>query len=170
MVDSLVTLAADSQHVDVVARSLAIAALVIAAGSLFVAWRAYRRGGARVKVTLRKRAGEQFTYANGPMFRDQVELTVRNRGLAAVQIKDVSVQARRRKTKGQTSGLEGPTLDDFILDGLHQESWYEHMSSLLDLAGVSGKQVARVRGVAQLGDGRKRSSPWMRLSEADLSE
>jgi hypothetical protein len=168
--DGLASLAADNQHVDAVARWLAVAALVVAAGSMFIAWRSYRRGGAQVKVTLRKRGGDQITYANGPIDRDEVELTVRNRGLASVQIADVFMQARRRKTKGQTSGLDGPILNDFVLDGLHQESWSERMSDLLELAGVAGKQAARVRGVAQLGDGRKRSSRWLRLSEADLSK
>jgi hypothetical protein len=167
MSGGLASLAADNQHVDAVARWLAVAALVVAAGSMFIAWRSYRRGGARVKVTLRKRPGEQIDLG---IYRDEVELTVRNRGLASVQIADVFMQTRGRKTKDQTSGLDGPILNDFILDGLHQESWSERMSDLLELAGVAGKQAARVRGVAQLGDGRKRSSRWLRLSEADLSK
>jgi len=156
-------------HTDVLARVLAIVALVIATGSLLLGWRTYRRGGALVKVTARKHSGKAVMYANGPIYGDVVEVTVSNRGLASVQVTGILFEVHGKEGARETDA-GGPTLP-MPLDGFHRETWEASMSALLGLAGVSGAAVARVRAGVELGNDRKRfSRRWLNLSEADLSK
>jgi hypothetical protein len=165
---ALVT-AADQTQTDVLARVLAIVALVIGLAGLVLAYRTYRRGGARVKVTVRKRPRDHFVAAFGDeaTYQRMIDIRVSNRGLASVQIAEVAVDIR---VDGASQRIDAGGPVSGPLAGLHSDEWSVSTLSVLKVPGVSEAKSIRMRAVAQLGDGRTRHSRWISMSTADLSK
>jgi hypothetical protein len=167
----MITLLADSSsqgHTDVAARVLGIVAIVIASGSLFLAYRTYRRGGARVKIKATKKVHDVVLYANGPIYGDVVEVVASNHGLASAQVAMMFFDVKGKKgfIEVQPSGPSLPHL----LEGLHEETWAPPIEKILNGADVTDNGFARVRAGVRLGNGRYAHSRWFKVSRADLSK
>jgi hypothetical protein len=157
-----VSLAAGSAGPDPLTRGLAILALVVSALSLLLAWKAYRRGGARVRVSVSGVHAVDSFIASEVIRFDEVHVTARNRGTAKVQVTRVFCEVQ-----GVEATLE-VAQTHHVLEGLHAKTWNESPERLLNLIrqGDDSRDITarRVRACVMLASGERRMSRWTRLS------
>jgi hypothetical protein len=134
----MITLLADSSsqgHTDVAARVLGIVAIVIALGSLFLAYRTYRRGGARVKIKATKKVHDVVLYANGPIYGDVVEVVASNHGLASAQVAMMFFDVKGKKGFIEVQP-SGPSLPH--LRGSRRHRRQSRRSSMVQMSRITG--------------------------------
>jgi hypothetical protein len=134
----MITLLADSSsqgHTDVAARVLGIVAIVIASGSLFLAYRTYRRGGARVKIKATKKVHDVVLYANGPIYGDVVEVVASNHGLASAQVAMMFFDVKGKKGFIEVQP-SGPSLPH--LRGSRRHRRQSRRSSMVQMSRITG--------------------------------
>lgn len=158
--------------------TVAVIALVLSAGSLFVSWRGYRQSGANVTCLL-------------DIVNFDFVVAVRNKGLASVQVRDIGFMVRNaRGGAGQgTVYVEGermpptksaeqvrivmPRLISFdvtgqelgqAVPGLHTEYFTVSSSDVFDeMSRVLEHGRQRIKAAVVLGDGREAVSNWVGL-------
>jgi hypothetical protein len=161
MSGGLASLAADNQHVDAVARWLAVAALVVAAGSMFIAWRSYRRGGARVKVMAWP---DSVSSLDQQIHYEEIVVDVRNRGLATAQV--VRMAVRRSLRRHREEVVPYGELLKYTLPGLDHVRFTLELRQVIDAVGLRTGKSARIRVLVQLGTGHWRRSRSLRVKYA----
>ncbi len=142
---------------------LSTLAIIVASASLFVSWRAYRRGSPDVHVrAAHERSG---TYAGVLIEWDVVAVHVTNRGLADVQVTAVELEVAGRDAR-IPADREGPRLHH-LLPGLHSEKWAIRLSELADAAAIAGGDTARLRAWVTLGNDAQEHSKWLTHTVVD---
>ena len=155
-------------QVDLVARGLAIFATLVAVGSFWLAWRTYRRAGARVVVSAEKQLNYEAFYVDGPVYDDVLAVRVSNKGLAKVQISNMFYEVKG-KDGFVTLDPSGPGLP-FGLEGMHQELWAPSLSTIAKGADLGDNGVSQVRAGVLLGDGTQKFSKWLTLSTDEMTK
>ncbi|MGC5009672.1 hypothetical protein ACLQ2R_02785 [Streptosporangium sp. DT93] len=143
---------------DVFARYIGVAAAAIALLSLFISWHTYRRAGARISVTAQEDMRVQSTTASGTEVRHRViDVTLRNRGMARVQVIGVFLE-NRPLVLPLDMGDRLPQ----VLEGFHEATWEVPVRALpKSIRLVDGK--ARIRLGAKLATGKNHMSPWLTI-------
>ncbi|MEU8035696.1 hypothetical protein [Streptosporangium sp. NPDC049078] len=118
---SLLSLTAAAEP-DWFARALGGAGVLIAAGSLFIAWRAFRRGGYKIKVSATVNTEMLEDYPNGSRRMTYVNVTVSNHRAGEVQI--VRFHGHDGVNPPQEIGLIGDS--QHTLKGISQARWRTH--------------------------------------------
>jgi len=154
--------------VDMVARGLSVFATLVALGSFWLAWRSYRRAGARVVVTAEKQLKYQAFYVDGPIYDDVLTVRVSNKGLAKVQVSNMFYEVKGKKGF-VTLDPHGPRLP-FVLEGMHQELWAPSLSTIANGADLGADGVSQLRAGVLLGDGSQKFSRWLTLSADEVTK
>jgi len=154
--------------VDLVARGLSVFAIFVALSSFLLAWRTYRRAGARVVVTAEKQLKYQAFYVDGPIYDDVLTVRVSNKGLAKVQVSNMFYEVKG-KDGFVTLDPNGPQLP-FVLEGMHQELWTPSLSTMAKGAGLGTDGVSQLRAGVLLGDGTQKFSRWLTLSADEVTK
>lgn len=153
-------LAASSKGPDPLARWLAIAALTVSVMSLLLAWRAYWRGGARVRVLLSVDYNVAITFVNQAIYGDQITVTAQNRGMATVQVTSVFIQVEGVDKVHEIA-------NSHVLEGYHEHSWTDAPGAVVALIKQGDPAVPvtsrRIRAGVKLASGRRRTSRWTRM-------
>jgi hypothetical protein len=143
---------------EVVAIVLSILALAVAATGLLVSYKAYQRGGARIKV----RTGYETssTYAGGPLEWEVIAVHVTNNGLAGVQVTAVDLEVEGNEVPVPPD--EGPDVDNYVLQGHHTERWALRVEVLHAAAGFVPDEggTTRYRARVTLGNGARVYGQW----------
>jgi hypothetical protein len=155
-------------QVDLVARGLAIFATLVAVGSFWLAWRTYRRAGARVVVSAEKQLKYETFYVDGPIYDDVLAVKVSNKGLAKVQISSMFYEVKGKKGF-VTLDPQGPVLPR-PLEGMHQELWAPSLATIAKGADLGTDGVSRLRAGVLLGDGSRKFSKWLTLSADEVTK
>jgi hypothetical protein len=139
-------------------------AAVMAVGGLLVAWSTHRRTAPNIEVELSRVYG-----------MDALQINVRNRSAAPVQLTDVTFVVKDGSIASrvfEAHGERGPDLPH-ALDGFQQAVWERTVRDVFGseyrLASRNSrtrKQSVRVRGEVSLGQGKVRSSKWTYLEKA----
>jgi hypothetical protein len=144
------------------ALGVSVLALLVSGIAVFIAWRSFRRAGARVAVDLTVREPAR---ASNCVVAGDIGLLVENKGLAAIGINSAIwfIEHEDGTTVAVIEADDGPPLP-MTLDGLHSVRWsfdFEEMSRRVP----SGLGKARV--IFSLGDGSEVSTARRALPSVD---
>jgi hypothetical protein len=153
---------------DAVARVLAIIAVVISLASLYLAYRTYRRGGARIKVEAWHLGPDSVSSLDQEVLDEEIVVDIRNRGLATAQIVQMAVRRCLRRHREQV--VPYGELLKYTLPGLAHERWTLEVPQVIDAVGLRRGKSARVRVLVQIGTGHWRRSRSLRVRYAASPE